>query len=122
MTRMATTRSASRPCWLAWNACAVPAKFVEIVDGRTWLASFCTAATASPMETLGRRLKEIVTAGTWPAWFTDRGPRLAVSFATAPKGTRDPDAERTYSMFRAERSFWYWGSSSMITQYSLFGV
>src|SRR4029077_5604073 len=74
------------------------------------------------MATPGRRLNEIVTAGTWPAWFTDSGPRLAVSFATAPSGTREPVAERTYSMLSADRSRWYWGASSMMTQYSLLGV
>ena len=63
---MASTSSTSRPCCAAWNAWAVPAKLVLIVEGSTCARGLLTRATASPSDTPGSRLKESVTEGSWP--------------------------------------------------------
>ena len=58
-------------------------------DGRragSGRAAFCTRSTASPSATPGSRLKESVTAGSWPEWSTVSGPMAGVSLAS--------DAER----------------------------
>src|SRR5437867_10154460 len=76
MTKIAITRSASSPACAAWNACAVPEKLVETDDGSAVRASRCTSFTASPSATPGRRLKDRVTDGSCPAWFTARSDAL----------------------------------------------
>ena len=48
------------------------------------------ASTASPSATPGCRLKEMVTAGKRPWWFTASGAVMEVSLAMALKGTCFP--------------------------------
>src|SRR6266436_8594492 len=120
-----TTASSNRktsPCWLAWNACAVPEKPVLIVDGRVCRAAFCTSFTAAPRDTPGGRLNERVTDGSWPLWFTLRGPTSFDAEATEVSGISLPVCDRRYSSWSADGSRWYSGSSSRMTQYWLFGV
>src|ERR1700739_5120726 len=73
-----------------WKACALPWNVVVVVGGRACLARSLISATASPIEVPGLRLKEIVTAGNCPRWFTERGPSVGLSFATALMGTSWP--------------------------------
>ena len=91
------TSSSPRPCSDDWNACAVPWKLVLIVGGRSVAAPrWSTAATASPSEAPGSRLKEMRDRrGAGPEWLTVSGPTPAVSFATASSGTSVPLSERT---------------------------
>ena len=49
-----------------WKACAVPWKAVPIVAGSERRARSLISFTASPMEVPGLRLKDMVTAGSWP--------------------------------------------------------
>ena len=95
---------------------------VLMLAGRTARAVFSTAAVPSPSDTFGLRLKDTVTDGICPEWFTDSGPTARESFATVPSGTRLPVFERTDSRPSAEGSRWNCGMSSMITQYWSFGV
>src|SRR5512135_2413222 len=90
--------------------------------GRVARATLSTADTASPRATPGRRLNERVTEGSWPRWFTRRGPRPGVRRATADSGTSIPEVERTYSRESAVGSLWNLGSSSRITLYVLLGA
>src|SRR3954453_7108155 len=119
---MARTSRTSRPCWAAWNACAVPAKLVLMVDGSTWAAAAWTRSTAVPIEVPGSRLNDNVTDGNWPEWLTVSGPVDWVTRARLPRGTDTPCRPLMWSMLMAERSRWYWGSSSITTQYWSFGV
>src|SRR3954462_7846758 len=114
---MASTSRKSRPCWLDWNACAVPEKPVLMDDGNVWRAAFCTSFTAVPSETPGGRLNDKVTEGSWPLWFTLSGPTSLEAEATDVSGTRFPFWERKYRSCSADGSRWYSGSSSRITQY-----
>ena len=50
-----------------------------------WIAS-----TASPSETPGARLNEIVTDGCWPWWLTSSGPTVGTSLVTAASGIDGP--------------------------------
>ena len=59
-----------------WKAWAVPWKFVLIVAGSVLRARVVISLTASPIDTPGLRLKEMVTDGSWPEWLTDRGPMV----------------------------------------------
>lgn len=55
--------------------------------------SFCTcsiALVASPSDAPGARLKEIVTTGNWPWWFTDSGAVRDSKCVNALSGTADP--------------------------------
>jgi hypothetical protein len=61
---MVMSRSTPRPCSEDWKAWAVPWKLVLIVDGRVVRARPVMSLTASPMETPGLRLKEMVTEGS----------------------------------------------------------
>ena len=63
-----------RPRVESWKAWAVPWKLVAIVAGSVSRASLSTCVTASLSETPGRRLKESVTAGSWPRWATAERP------------------------------------------------
>ena len=72
---------------------------------------------ASPSAVPGLRLKESVTAGSWPTWFTDSGPRLVPTVAIVLRGTSWPAGARTYSIERAVGSLWYWGATCRITWY-----
>src|SRR5438874_10455934 len=122
MTNTARTSSTRSPAWLDWNAWAVPEKLVVMLDGSVCRAMRCTWATAVPMETPCRRSNEIVTDGSCPAWFTVSGPTLEPRVASDASGTSVPFWERMYSRLSAERSCWYWGRSSMTTQYWLVAV
>src|SRR5690349_20198823 len=122
MTKIAITSSTSRPACAAWNACAVPEKFVAIVEGSVLRATACTSLTASPNAAAGRRVNDKVTDGRCPAWLTATGPLLCVTVDTALSGTSVPFFDWTYGSDSADRSSWYCGSSSITTQYSLFGV
>src|SRR3990172_9723488 len=102
------------------NSLAVPWKLVLTVAGRLSRASPLTAATASPRATPGLRLKEMVTEGIWPVWFTDRGPTLCFKFATALIGMScpvdpKPVEERMYSIERAAGGPCYLGVPFLIT-------
>src|SRR2546422_4646420 len=112
----------ARPDIAAWKACAVPWNLVVTLGGRMPAPASFTSLTASPSETPGLRLNEIVTAGSWPRWLTDSGPTVALRLATAFSGTSAPDDERTYSRDRAAGSVWSFGRSCRITWYSLLGA
>src|SRR5205085_682818 len=122
MTTTASSSRNARPCWLAWNACAVPENPVLIVEGSVCRAAFWTSFTAAPRETPGGRLNDSVTDGNCPLWFTLNGPTSLDADATDVSGTSVPVCERKYSNWRAEGSRWYSGNSSIMTQYWLFGV
>src|SRR5262249_53595868 len=78
----------NRPDIEAANACAVPENPVLSVWGGSMPATVSLMRlTASPSEAPGRRLKEIVTDGSCPEWFTLSGPTDRPSVATAAKGT-----------------------------------
>ena len=80
----------------AWKAWAVPWKLVVSVAGiRSSRSTLRISFTASPSATPGLRLKEMVTAGSWPRWLTVSGPTVRVSLATAFRGTSLPELERT---------------------------
>ena len=49
------------------------------------------------------------------------GPTDGVTCARLPSGTETPSRPVRCSRFIAERSRWYWGSSSITTQYWSFG-
>jgi hypothetical protein len=67
---------------------------LRIEDGmETFCSAWLIAATASLKATPGARLKEIVTAGNWPSWFTARGAILFSKWATALSGTTLPVGE-----------------------------
>src|SRR5450756_654207 len=98
---------ARSPCWLAWNACAVPEKLVVIAEGMVVAAAASTAAVACPSATPGRVLKEIVTDGSCPEWVMESGPIFCVRVATALKGTRSPFSDLTsvsYTHLRAHET------------------
>src|SRR5665647_3609206 len=122
MIRIASTRRMRSPCCADWKACAVPENAVVMLEGSVSAARRFTSLTAGPMETPGARLNDSVTEGICPEWFTVAGPVVGDTLASDPKGTRSPEAEWTYSSPSASRFFWYWGSSSITTQYWLFGV
>ncbi len=95
MTSTASSSSQSSPCWLDWNTCAVPKKLAVMVEGSVSRAARCTASTACPSATPGRRLNEIVTAGICPMWLTESGPTPGVMRATALNGTTVPPRAAT---------------------------
>ena len=72
--------------------------------------------------TLFPRLKEIVADGSWPRWFTRRGPTLVADVATAFSGTSVPFEDRTKSDERDEASRWSCGLTSRMTWYSFVAV
>ena len=109
------------PCIESWNAWAVPWKLVLMVAGRS-AVRVLTWLTASPSDTPGLRLKEIVTDGSWPEWLIVIGPVPFVMLDTALSGTSAPVEDCTYSIDRASGSNWYWGSNSMMTWYWLVGA
>src|SRR4030066_2372822 len=109
MTRMAITGRIPIPWSDAWKAWAVPWKLVVIDAGSVARATLSTAATACPKEMPGWRLKERVTEGSWPRWFTRRGPTPGVIVTTAFKGTRPPEEERMESRGGASGAVWYRG-------------
>ena len=49
-----------------------------------------TAFTASPSEASGARLKESVTTGNWPWWFTVIGTEVISTWLNALSGTWPP--------------------------------
>jgi len=73
------------------------------------------AALASPSETPGFKLYEIVTAGIWPMCDTVSGPTPLRSAATASSGTSCPDLLRMRTSESAAASRWYSGATSMTT-------
>ena len=96
MTRIVTIRSRPCPRKEAWNACVVPWKPpLRVTGSPSERSSAVIRLTASPSETPGFRLKEIVKAGRTPRWFTVRGPVPRVIRATVLSGTSRPPAERT---------------------------
>ena len=73
-----------RPWSDDWNTCADPWKLACSVAGACWsVIILWTCSTAVPSATLGARLKEMVTAGSWPRCETVIGPTLRVVPATA---------------------------------------
>ena len=85
--------------WLAsaaWKACAVPVNFPLMVVGKSIVRSAASIAlTASPSATFGARLKNTVTEGNRPWWFTWMGPVPIWNFVTAVSGTVWPVVDRT---------------------------
>ncbi len=82
--------------WL--NACAVPAKSARTLGGvpmRAWARTM--AFTASPSDSPGARLKEIVTAGNCPWWLMASGVVVVVSWTIVLSGTGAPVGVRTKS-------------------------
>ena len=74
----------------------MPWKLVVTVAGSVSRATALDLVTASPSEVPGLRLKETVTAGSWPMWLTVSGPTDRSSRLDATRaGTRAPLAERT---------------------------
>src|SRR5271167_4499640 len=60
--------------------------------------SFCAfskAVVASPRDAFGARLKEMVTTGNWPWWFTESGPLLVSKCEKALRGTAEPLMDET---------------------------
>ena len=100
----------------------MPAKLVLMVEGSTSRAAASTRWTAVPSDVPGSRSNESVTEGSWPEWFTVSGPVPGVTLARLPSGTDTPWRPVMWSRFRAERSRWYSGSSSITTQYWSLGV
>src|ERR1051326_503304 len=119
---MAMSSSSPRPCSDDWNACAVPWKLVVIADGSVVLAMPLISLTASPSETPGFVLNEIVTDGTWPEWFTASGPNVGTRFDTTSSGTSCPDTPRTHRIDSSSGWPWNRGSTSMMTWYSFVGA
>jgi hypothetical protein len=58
-----------------------------MVAGKVSRAKLLIVSTASPSATPSRRLNDIVTEGSCPEWFTERGPALYLRLANAPRGT-----------------------------------
>ncbi len=57
---------------LSWNAAAVPWKAPCKVAGAPSSTLACSISlVASPSDTPGARLNEMVAAGSWPWWFTE---------------------------------------------------
>ena len=95
MTAMATIKRSPSPCTEDWKACAVPWKLVATVAGSVCRARRFTAATASPSETPGLILKEIVTEGSCPVCGTTSGPRPWLIEPKEESGASWPAGERT---------------------------
>ncbi len=100
-----------------WNCWALPWKLARTPLGSRVRVSRVISSRAGPSTTPVLRLKEMVTAGNWPAWFTDNGPTSWRWRVTACSGTSLPWSERTSTKASVEGSVWYRGSSSMITLY-----
>src|SRR5258705_13482111 len=84
------------------NSFTVPWKFALIVAGiRNSRIPSLTPFAASPSEKPGRKLKEIVTAGSWPKWLTLNGPTERFMLTPASRGTSDPLDDRMYNLERA---------------------
>src|SRR4051812_44201798 len=107
--------------WLALassNAWAVPANLPWMVGGRSisrpasWIS-----LTAVSSENPGSRLNEIVTAGNWPWWGTDRAVRDVDGVATCSSRTSDPVLDLTYRWLRPSGFCVSHGSASMTTRY-----
>src|SRR5579864_1011552 len=94
---MAITNSMPSPESDDWKACAVPWKEVLMVEGRVRRARSLISETASPMEVPGFKLKDMVTAGNSPRWFTESGPYVLVSEDTEASETSCPVFDRTCS-------------------------
>ena len=75
-----------------WKAAATPWKLVRMVAGRDSRAIPSTRSTASPSETPGARLNEMVTAGSCPRCATVRGPTAGAKLRHG--GDRDQAAAR----------------------------
>ena len=75
-----------------------------ILAGRVWRAVCWTRATASPRDTPGARLKEIVTEGSCPEWLMVSGPVPGVTAARLASGTSVPEGALIDSSCSAERS------------------
>src|SRR5436309_7468195 len=73
------------------QTCALPIWWPRC---NVWRAMRCTWATAVPSDTPDFRSKEMVTAGSCPAWLTVSGPTLEPSVAREASGTRLPLFER----------------------------
>src|SRR5438445_13077696 len=78
-----------------------------MLEGSVCWAAFWTSLTAAPSETPGGRLNDKVTEGSWPLWFTLKGPTSGDAEATDVSGTRLPRCERRCSSCRAAGSRWY---------------
>src|ERR1700691_6388302 len=71
-----------------WKAAAVPWNAVVRLIGRPRSCSVCSMAlTASPSETPGAVLNEIVVAGSCPKWVINSGPVRCSRFTIAESGT-----------------------------------
>src|SRR5258705_7209910 len=75
----------------SWKALALPVNELETLSGSTSRATPSIAATASPTDTPGARLKDSMTAGNWPRWATEIGPTPLLTSATVLSGTIAPD-------------------------------
>ena len=95
MTSTATTNSSPRLRRDDSNTWAVPWKLAVIVAGSMPRAIRFSSATASPSANPGRRLKEMVTEGSWPLWLMDSGPYPWLMRASTSRGTSAPEDERT---------------------------
>src|SRR3990170_1540714 len=122
MTTIAMIRRRNRPCVDDWNAWAAPWKLGVMFGGSVALAALSTRGTASLRDTPGLRLKEIVTEGSCPRWFTRSGPVPTDGLVSTLSGTSFPEDARTYSMVSEDGSVWYWGNSSMMTWYWFVGA
>ena len=78
-----------------WNAAAVPWNVVRTVSGSVSRATACTRSTASPSDTPGARLNEMVTEGSWPRCVIRSGPTVVFGLVTAFSGTSFPLLDRT---------------------------
>src|SRR5208282_5333455 len=122
MTRMVIASRIPSPESDDSKACAVPWKSVVMLSGKVAAAILWTWASALPSETPGATSKEIVADGNCPEWLICNGPSDRVNLTSVSSGTSAPLDERTYSSESVPGSFWYCGSTSMMTQYSLLGA
>ena len=75
----------------SWNAFALPVNVVVSPAGIPSERSlFLIAVTACPRDAPGARLKESVTAGNWPSWFTVSGAEVRSRLVKDRSGTGNP--------------------------------
>src|SRR6266511_4898060 len=85
---MASSSRKKRPCWLDWNACAVPENPVLMVEGSVCRAAFCTSATASPGVSLGEAVADVQKAArqTLPSTISTGFSGTAQAFQSSQQG------------------------------------
>ncbi len=102
------------------KASAAPWKRDSMLAGRPISVSAASiAVTASPSDTPGARLNEIVVAGNWPMWLRSSALGRSSTRAMPASGTGSPLAELTRMRPNASGPSWNCGSASSTTRYWL---